>query len=161
MLPQRISLSAHQLRQIDACLTQLRREVKALLVLLADISGQLIEEQGVDGHINAAVLSALTAGEMAATREMARLVGQQARFKMMLHEGDTRTVYLSDVDEEMILITVCDNSTPIGLLRFHLREAVARLQQILQESRAQEVEREDNLAASLDQLIALDLNALL
>lgn len=161
MLPRRVRLSAHHLQQIDVYLTRLRREVKALLVLLADISGQLIEEQGVNGNINAAALSALAAGEMAATREMARLVGQQARFKMMMHEGDNRTVYLSDVDEEMLLVTVCDNSTPIGLLRFHLRETVAQLRYILREARAEEGKEEGDLAASLEQLLAIDLDTIL
>lgn len=149
-------LSTQHLKQIESCLTFLRRETKALRVLLADVSGHLIEEQGVDGRIDASVLSALAAGEMAASRELARLVGQEARFKLLLHEGDGRSVYLSEVDEETLLITVCDNNTPIGLLRFYIRETVNRLRPILHEARQQQggVEiTETDLAASLDQLL--------
>lgn len=149
-------LSIQHLKQIESCLTFLRRETKALRVLLADVSGHLIEEQGVDGRIDASVLSALAAGEMAASRELARLVGQEARFKLLLHEGDGRSVYLSEVDEETLLITVCDNNTPIGLLRFYIRETVNRLRPILHEARQQQggVEiTETDLAASLDQLL--------
>lgn len=157
-LPKGVDFSARHLEQIHECLTNLRWETEARCVLLADITGQLIEEQGISAEMNTAVLSALAAGEMAATKELARLVGQQARFKLVLHEGDDRSVYLSDVGEEMLLVTVFDHSTPIGMVRLFTREAVETLKRIIEEARTAETADEDDLAASFEQLLAADLD---
>lgn len=156
-LPKGISFSARHLEQIHQCLTSLRWETEARCVLLADITGQLIEEQGVSKELNTAVLSALAAGEMAASREMARLVGQRARFKMLLHEGDDQSVYLSDVGEEMLLVIVVQNSTPIGMVRLFIRRAVDELNRIIREVRESPADSED-LAASFDQLLSVNLD---
>ncbi len=157
-MPKGLDFSIQHLEKIHDCLTNLRWETGARCVLLADITGQLIEEQGISADMNTAALSALAAGEMAATKEMARLVGQQARFKLLLHEGDDQSVYLSDVDGEMLLVTVFDNSTPIGMVRVFTREAVVELKQIVQEARTAEQGAADDLAGDLEQLLAADLD---
>jgi hypothetical protein len=81
--------------------------------------------------MNTAVISALAAGNLAATNEMARLVGEPARFKLLLHEGRQRSVFLSDVGEEMVLITVVNNQTPIGLVRLSTQAAVNQLIEVV------------------------------
>lgn len=156
-LPKGISFSARHLEQIHQLLTTMRWETEARCVLLADITGQLIEEQGVSKELNTAVLSALAAGEMAASREMARMVGQKARFKMLLHEGDEQSVYLSDVGEEMLLVLVVHNSTPIGMVRLFIRKTVDELNKIIREAREKPASSED-LAASFDQLLSVNLD---
>lgn len=136
MLPQPIDLSEQQIEAIDACLERLHWETEARCVLLADITGQLISERGAAGKMNTAVLSALGAGELAATKELARLVGEEARFRMVLHEGSKNNVYLSDVGEEMLLITVFDEQTPIGMIRLFTKEVVGELLQIISQPKS-------------------------
>jgi len=125
-----LKLSIRQLDEIGDCLTALHWETSARCVILADITGQVIEVQGSVSQVNTAVLSALAAGQLAATREMAHLVGEEARFKLLLHEGQKQSVYLSDVGEEMILVTVFASSTPIGMVRLFTRDAVDELKRI-------------------------------
>jgi len=157
-LPKGLNFSVRQLEEINVCLTNLRWETEARCVLLADITGQLIEEQGISGQMNTAVLSALAAGQLAATKEMARLVGEQARFKLLLHEGERQSVYLSDVGEEMLLVTVFENSTPIGMVRLFTRTTVEQLKEIAQEARAEEEEAEDDFTVDFGQLLADELD---
>jgi predicted regulator of Ras-like GTPase activity (Roadblock/LC7/MglB family) len=123
-------LSIKQLDEIGNCLTALHWETSARCVILADVTGQVIEAQGSVSQVNTAVLSALAAGELAATREMAHLVGEEACFKLLLHEGQRQSVYLSDVGEEMILVTVFASSTPIGMVRLFTKDAVDKLKHI-------------------------------
>ncbi|MBN2391894.1 MAG: roadblock/LC7 domain-containing protein [Anaerolineae bacterium] len=125
-----LKLSIQQLDEIGDCLTALHWETHARCVILADITGQVIEAQGSVSQVNTAVLSALAAGELAATKEMARLIGEEARFKLLLHEGLRQSVYLSDVGEEMVLVTVFASSTPIGMVRLFTRDAVDELKRI-------------------------------
>jgi predicted regulator of Ras-like GTPase activity (Roadblock/LC7/MglB family) len=157
-LPKGLDFSTQHLDEIHDCLTNLRWETEARCVLLADITGQLIEEQGISTEMNTAALSALAAGEMAATKEMARLVGQRARFKLLLHEGDDQSVYLSDVGEEMLLVSVFDNSTPIGMVRLFTREAVEQLKAIASRSRAEDQKPTPDLMADFGQLLSDELD---
>lgn len=131
-IPSGFDLSGSQLDRIDSCLDNMLWETEAQCVLLADITGQLISEKGAARRMNTAVLSALAAGQLAATKELAKLVGEAAQFKLLLHEGEQQCVYLSDVGEELILVTVFDTSTAIGLVRLYIRETVKELLEVLQ-----------------------------
>ncbi len=161
------SLSIEQAEAIDACLERMAYESEASCIILADITGQLISERGRVEGINTQVLSALAAGELSATQEMARLVGERARFNLMLHEGEERSVYLSPVGKKMLLIVVFDGKTPIGLVRIILKNAVDELGPILERPVQQQGDEdfsetlngdfaqqlEDEMDASLDFLI--------
>jgi predicted regulator of Ras-like GTPase activity (Roadblock/LC7/MglB family) len=128
-------LSEEQAERIDTALERMAYDSEASCIILADMTGQLISERGRTCRMNTQVLSALAAGELAATHEMARLVGEKARFKLLLHEGEKRSVYLSDVGEELILVIVFDVETPIGLVRMILKQAVDELAPIIEEAR--------------------------
>jgi predicted regulator of Ras-like GTPase activity (Roadblock/LC7/MglB family) len=127
-------LSAEQAERIDKTLERMAYDSEASCIILADMTGQLISEWGQLTKINTQVLSALAAGELAATHEMARLVGEKARFKLLLHEGEEHSVYLSDVGEELILVIVFKVDTPIGLVRMILKQAVEELAPIIEEA---------------------------
>jgi predicted regulator of Ras-like GTPase activity (Roadblock/LC7/MglB family) len=126
-----INLSTEQLEEIGRCLHELRREGHAHYALIADITGQLIESEGQSGAINSEILAALAAGEIAATREIARLMDEAPGFRLLLHEGKRQSIYLSDVDEELLLAAIFDNDTPIGLVRLVTRMTVDRLRAVL------------------------------
>ncbi|MBN1180459.1 MAG: roadblock/LC7 domain-containing protein [Anaerolineae bacterium] len=135
-------LTTEQAERIDECLARMAYESEAKCIILADMTGQLISERGQLEEMHTQVLSALAAGELAATNEMARLVGEKARFKLMLHEGERNSVYLSDVGEQLILVIVFQVGTPIGLVRMILKQAVDELAPILVEAREAGVSRE-------------------
>lgn len=159
-LPEPLALSIRQLDDIDTCLQRLKSEGQACSVLLADITGQLIESKGDLGDINIAVLSALAAGQITATREMARLVGEEAQFKLLLHEGDRQSVYLSDVVGELVLVAVFDASTPIGRVRLFTKLAVEALGDIIRRDEREEEkeERREVFSSDFAQLISSEMD---
>ncbi len=158
MLPRPIELSAEQMDAIDARLENMYWETGARCLLLADITGQLISEQGAAGKMNTAVLSALGAGELAATKELARLVGEEARFRMVLHEGSKSNIYLSEIGEDMLLITVFDTETPIGMIRLFTKELVTELAEIIAQSRHTSGQSNIHDLDGLDALLAQELD---
>ncbi len=127
-------LSVEQAEAIDRCLDSIAANSGAHCIILADVAGRLIAERGHTSGMNTQVLSALAAGELVATHELARLVGEPARFRLLLNEGENHNVYLSDVGEQLILIIVFDTKTPIGMVRLLLKEAVKELMPILMQS---------------------------
>ena len=154
-------LSAEQAEAIDACLERMAYESEARCIILADVNGQLVAERGQTGRMNTQVLSALAAGELAATQEMARLVGEEARFRLLLHEGQNQSVYLSDVGERLILVIVFDTDTPIGLVRMVLKQAVEELAPIIEAANREggKTQTQATLDSDFAQLLEDELNA--
>ncbi|MCK5453581.1 MAG: roadblock/LC7 domain-containing protein, partial [Calditrichia bacterium] len=99
-----VILTTAQFDEITKVLTELAAKTKASTILLADISGQLITQRGNTEDINTAILSALAASDFAATSEMAKLVGEDAKFKLLFHEGEKRNVYLSNIGDNFFLV---------------------------------------------------------
>jgi len=126
-----IILAADQFDRITKILSELAAKTKASTILLADISGQLITQRGNTEDINTAILSALAASDFAATAEMAKLVGEDAKFKLLFHEGEKRNVYLSNVGENFFLVVVFDVSVTLGLVRIYTKKAIQNLLEVL------------------------------
>jgi len=129
-----IILNGNQYEGITKTLTELATKTKASAILFADMSGQLISQRGQTEDMNTTVLSALAASDFAATAEMAKLVGEEAKFKLLFHEGEKRNVYLSNVGESFFLVVVFDVSVTLGLIRIYTKKAIQGLGQILEES---------------------------
>ena len=129
-----VILTAQQFDEITKVLTELAAKTKASTILLADISGQLITQRGNTEDINTAILSALAASDFAATSEMAKLVGEDAKFKLLFHEGEKRNVYLSNIGENFFLVVVFDVSVTLGLVTIYTKKAIHSLLQVFEES---------------------------
>lgn len=130
----RITISQIQYDGIQKCLTELAEKTKATALLLSDINGQLIAQKGDTKQINTIVLSALAASDFAATSEMAKLVGEKSRFRLLFHEGEVNNVYLTNVGDEHFLIVVFDASVTLGLIRAYTKKAVDVLLNIVKDS---------------------------
>lgn len=141
-----IILTAKQFDEITKVLSELAAKTKASTILLADISGQLITQRGNTDDINTAILSALAASDFAATSEMAKLVGEDAKFKLLFHEGEKRNVYLSNVGDNFFLVVVFDVSVTLGLVRIYTKKAIENLLHVFESSEAG-----DDASAILDQ----------
>ncbi len=128
-----VILNGKQYEAITKVLSELATKTKASAILFADMSGQLISQRGNTEDMNTTVLSALAASDFAATSEMAKLVGEEAKFKLLFHEGEKRNVYLSNVGDDFFLIVVFDVSVTLGLIRIYTKKAIEDLLNALQE----------------------------
>jgi predicted regulator of Ras-like GTPase activity (Roadblock/LC7/MglB family) len=133
-----IILNAKQFDEITKILSELAAKTKASTILLADISGQLITQRGNTEDINTAILSALAASDFAATSEMAKLVGEEAKFKLLFHEGEKRNVYLSNIGDNFFLVVVFDVSVTLGLVRIYTKKAIQNLTSVFEASESDE-----------------------
>ena len=126
-----VILNGKQYDGITKILTELATKTKASAILFADMSGQLISQRGNTDNMNTTVLSALAASDFAATSEMAKLVGEDAKFKLLFHEGEKRNVYLSNVGDNFFLVVVFDVSVTLGLIRIYTKKAIEDLGNVL------------------------------
>jgi predicted regulator of Ras-like GTPase activity (Roadblock/LC7/MglB family) len=79
--------------------------------------------------VDAAALSALTAANFGATAEIAKLLGED-EFNLLFHKGRKENIYFSAVGEHLIVVTIFDQETSLGLVRLRVNKATDELLEI-------------------------------
>lgn len=154
-----ITFDATQYEGIKKYLGELYSKTRAKVVLFADMSGQIIGERGDTAEMNTTVLSALAAGDFAATAEIAKLVGEGDRFKLHLHEGETKNVYLTNVGEQFFLIIIFDTNVALGMVRVYTKKAVESILAVVEEAAANEgMSEADMIDEDFGNLLAAELD---
>ena len=101
-------------------------ETGARSALLADRSGQLVATMGEPLSFDPTVFATLTAADFSANDQLARLIGE-TDFTTLFHQGEKESMYVADVARRLILVTLFDNTTPIGLVRLKIKPVVEEL----------------------------------
>jgi len=118
-----------EFQQIQAVCTRLFRESNSKAVLLIDKNGQLISEAGDTANLDTTSLSSLTAGNVAATGGIAKLL-KEKEFTGQFHEGEHTNIHISLVAQRVILVILFDERSSLGLVRLRVRKASEELTRI-------------------------------
>jgi predicted regulator of Ras-like GTPase activity (Roadblock/LC7/MglB family) len=129
-----------EFRKIKESLSRLASDANANVVFLVDKNGQQIAAVGDIQSIDTTSLASLTAGNVAATDGLARLIGER-EFSILFHEGERDNIHISIVAQRVILVVIFDERTSLGLVRLRVRRAMAELEKIFEEI-ARKAERE-------------------
>jgi len=125
-------ITKSQFENVTECLANLAEKLNITAVLLVTNSGETVAQQLMGPWEHYSVLiSALTANSYVASSEMARILGEEPNFKMILHEGDKNNVFVCSVNREYCLIVVFESGVPIGLVRLFTKKIIAKLLPIL------------------------------
>lgn len=100
--------------------------------ILIDKDGHPLTQAGSTAGIDLDTISALVAGSFAATREMARYLGEE-EFSVLFHQGKKDSIQLSLIADRCILVTMFDERTTIGMVRLYAKEATKKLTEIFNE----------------------------
>ncbi len=117
---------------IDRLVTELEKRISPIFVLVADTAGQPISLHGQFDQKKLLALGSLVAGDLAASQEMARVIGQYGSYQMILREGHESNLFLSEIGEELLLLTLVPSRTPLGWARLLIRETAKQVAVILQ-----------------------------
>ena len=101
----------------------------AKCVLLVDKEGHMVTRQGVTREFDMDTISALVAGSFAATKEMARVLGED-EFSVLFHQGKTDSIQLSLVGDRTLLTVIFDEATTVGMVRLYAAETAKRLTEL-------------------------------
>jgi predicted regulator of Ras-like GTPase activity (Roadblock/LC7/MglB family) len=129
-----------EFRSIKESLHRLASDANANVVFLVDKNGQQIAAVGDLESLDTTSLASLTAGNVAATDGLARLIGEK-EFSILFHEGERDNIHISIVAQRVILVVIFDERTSLGLVRLRVRRSMAELEKIF-EGIAQKAERE-------------------
>ena len=117
-------------KEIFAVIERLLREANAKAIYLVDKDGQLIASSGETSDIDSTSLASLTAGNVAATGGLAKLIGEK-EFSILFHEGEKDNIHISIVGQRLILVVIYDNRSSLGLVRLRVKRASEELSRII------------------------------
>jgi len=129
--PQMVMFEA-EFRQINSIVDALVRAANASVAFIIDKNGQLIAAGGDSDQIDTTSLASLTAGNIAATGGMAKLL-RENEFSTQFHEGENANIHIQLVDNRVILVVIFDKKTSLGLVRLRVKKASEQLVTIFQE----------------------------
>ncbi len=118
-------------REITAVVERLLRDANAKCVYLVDKDGQLISSSGDTKDIDSTSLASLTAGNIAATGGLAKLIGEK-EFSILFHEGERDNLHISVVGQRVILVVIFDKRSSLGLVRLRAKRASTELNKSIQ-----------------------------
>jgi len=129
----------------------------AKCAMLIDKEGHLVTRRGETLHLQMESISALIAGSFAATKEMARLLGEE-EFSILFHQGVRDSIQLQLIGERTLLAVLFDERTNLGLVRFYSQESSRHLTAIFEEILGREPVEGTGLSSdfSADAAAALD-----
>src|SRR2546428_12494546 len=120
MQPQMVMYD-EEFQQISAVCERLAREANAKIVFLVDKNGQLIASVGATQDLDTTSLASLTAGNIAATGGLAKLIGEK-EFSILFHEGERDNLHISVIGGPLILGGNLDHRNPLGLVRLPVKK---------------------------------------
>ena len=130
MHPQMV-IYEEEFQQVSGLCDKLTREANAKCVFLIDKNGQLISASGDTGDLDTTSLASLTAGNIAATGGLAKLLGEK-EFSILFHEGERDNLHISIVGGRVILVVIFDQRSSLGLVRLRVKKASEELSGIFE-----------------------------
>ena len=127
----RLVFYADLVRDVNRVLREFLKLSNAKCAMLVDREGHMVTRQGVSRDIDLDTVSALVAGSFAATREMARVLGEE-EFSVLFHQGRNDSIQLSLVGDRTLLTVLFDQATTVGMVRLYAAETTKRLGEIFE-----------------------------
>ncbi len=100
-------------------------------MFLIDKNGQQIAAAGEIEQFDTTSLASLTAGNVAATDGLAKLIGER-EFSVLFHEGQQDHIHISIVAKRAILVVIFDDRSSLGLVRLRVKRASADLEKVFE-----------------------------
>lgn len=129
---QRLVFYKEDIDLIDKQLQDFLKLSSAKCSILIDKDGHMVTKKGETVTYDAETISALVAASFSATKEMARLLGEE-EFAIVFHQGKKDNIQLSLVGERTILAVIFDDKTTIGMVRLYANQLSAKLATLFKE----------------------------
>ena len=134
MMESQLVMQQEDFDKVLTIIQKLVRDANSKGVFVVDKAGQLVGEAGELQGIDSTSLASLTAGCVAATGGLAKIVGEE-EFPIHFHQGQRDNLHMTLVGDRMILVVVFDERSSLGLVRLRVKKAGAELAKIFEEVR--------------------------
>ncbi|MEI6209403.1 MAG: roadblock/LC7 domain-containing protein [Desulfuromonadales bacterium] len=130
-----------EFQEINDVIGRLLKEANSKVIFLVDKNGQLISGVGETERFDTTSLASLTAGNIAATGGLAKLIGEK-EFSILFHEGEKDNLHISIVAGRVILVVLFDSRSSLGLVRLRVKKSSEELATIFEKLMKKSEEKE-------------------
>ncbi len=124
------ALTIENVATLDGILADFLKKADADLTVVIDRGGNVMSQFGESPLMDVTIIAALAAGSFAATKELARRIGE-VEFNALYHQGNGSHIFMNSVDDDTIMITVFGKRTTVGLVRFYTAATALAVSQLL------------------------------
>jgi predicted regulator of Ras-like GTPase activity (Roadblock/LC7/MglB family) len=120
--------------QITQVLKQLLVDTEAKVVFLIDKKGQLIAAEGEIENLDTTSIASLTAGNIAATGGLPRLLGEK-EFSILFEDGERDNLHISIIGDQLILVVIFDKRSDLNIVGSKVKDINDKLEKIFKNLR--------------------------
>jgi predicted regulator of Ras-like GTPase activity (Roadblock/LC7/MglB family) len=148
-------------QRLEDVLRRLKSDSNARAIFLIDKNGQQIAAAGELDQFDTTSLASLTAGNVAATDGLAKLIGER-EFSVLFHEGQQDHIHISIVARRAILLVIFDDRSSLGLVRLRVKRASSEMEAIFEQmaARRTDVDTSRPVASPFSEITDEDIDAL-
>lgn len=128
------ALPDEQMEAINRPLSNLRFEVSAQCVVLADMKGQVVSEVGITQGLEIGTLIPLVADGLTTASGIAQYLQDKETFNLNVYEGKKYDIYSTGVSDKLFLTLVFDRrkqASRIGMVWLYVKRTIEELLRIL------------------------------
>lgn len=139
---QRLIFYKEDVELIEKILSMFLKRCKGKCAILIDKEGHLITTCGnIEGYELDSICT-LLAGTFAATREWAKLLGEE-EFSVLFHQGKRDSIQVTLVGDRTLLAVIFDERTQLGLVRLMSNEVAKKLDEVFTKAESNRSEDAD------------------
>ena len=131
--------------QLKSILDGLIKRSGSLTSLVVTKEGIAVAVAGDTSYLNTTAMAALIAGMFSATREVARMVGEE-QFSILLQQGENRHIHISLIRDSRMMVIVFEDYQRIGMVRHEARRAAEEINKSLEDK----IDRSEHAAEVAD-----------
>ncbi len=129
MRDKRLIFYSEDIEKIDKYLQEFLKLSQARCAMLIDKEGHMVTQIGEVRDLDLDTISALVAGSFAATKEMARILGE-VEFADLFHQGEKQSIQMLLIGDRTLLTVIFDKSTTVGMVRLYATEVAKKLDKL-------------------------------
>ncbi len=129
-----VALPAARTDAVNRVLSNLRFEIGAHCVILADVQGHIISEVGISQGLETGTLIPLVASSLTSVSSIAQYLQDQETFNLHFYEGKKYDIYSTGVGDDLFLTLIFDRSkqpSRIGMVWLYVKRTTQDLLKVL------------------------------
>jgi CheY-like chemotaxis protein len=129
-----VTLPENKTDAVNRALSNLRFEVGAHCVILADVQGHIVSEVGISQGLETGTLIPLVASSLTSVSGIAQYLQDQETFNLHFYEGKKYDIYSTSVGDDLFLTLIFDRSkqpSRIGMVWLYAKRTTQDLLKVL------------------------------
>ena len=114
---------------INDILNKLKKNTKAEIAFVTDLEGHCIASTSGADEASLNSISSLIAGSVSAVNAIAQMLGIE-KFWNILTESVKKNLYISLINDKVMLVVLFDKSSNLGLIRLRVKKSTVYLEKV-------------------------------